>query len=394
MSKKKQSPHVPGQYYGYSLQCTRLVHLLLGATPGATVSLEVLEDVAHHGKDGDVLVQTKSGLESNPVADRSVELWKTIRNWIDGCNSGDIDPSKTSFQIYVAKPRRGGLCVRFSESKTDADAVAAIDVALASFYGKSTRSKKADSIPQPLREQLDVVFSEANRDVLKQIVQRFTLSSGSGHAYEDLVAEMKKALIDEDVAEDVLLRGLGWVKATVDVCIEKGLPAVLSVDEFRRELTSFRNKLKSRPYLPSFAGAPPTEQDITANRLCMYVQQLQLVDSPEEEIFKAISDFLSAKANIVQYAERGYVNRESLLEFESALKTLWDNLRKLLELDTNLSDERLRGRKLALQCLAERRRLEGIEVPDDFTPGCFHMLADKPDIGWHPRYAALLRGER
>jgi hypothetical protein len=107
-------------------------------------------------------------------------------------------------------------------------------------------------------------------------------------------------------------------------------------------------------------------------------------------VFKAISDFLSAKTNIVLYAQRGYVNNESLKEFEAALRNLWDNQRKLLDLDKD-PDEKKRGRRLALQCLGARRKLEGIKVPDDFTPGCFHMLADKPEIGWHPRYETLLK---
>jgi hypothetical protein len=174
----------------------------------------------------------------------------------------------------------------------------------------------------------------------------------------------------------------------VDGAIECGAPPIIKVDDFRRELNTFRNKLKSRAYLPSFAGAP-TPEEISENRLSVYVRQLNLINWTEEQVFKAISDFLSAKANIVAYAERGYVDRKSFGEFEAALLVSWNNLRRLLDLDEE-PDELKRGRRLALRCLAERRRLEGIEVPDDFTPGCFHMLADKPEIGWHPRYTDLL----
>jgi hypothetical protein len=34
--------------------------------------------------------------------------------------------------------------------------------------------------------------------------------------------------------------------------------------------------------------------------------------------------------------------------------------------------------------------LQGLEVPHRFTPGCFHNLADIPEIGWHPKYKQLL----
>jgi hypothetical protein len=354
------------------------------------VSLEVLEDVAREDADGEVLaVQTKSGLDSNPVSDRAVGLWKTLANWIDAAESGELSPAKTQFEIHVAKKRRGGICARFSEAVAECDVAEAIQHASKTLFGKSGRPRKAADISEELKPYLEKVFDAAHQETLSAIVLRFTLTAGSGHAYEDLLSELKQALIDEDVAEDVLLRGLGWVKVAVDNAIERGAPATVTVDEFRQEILTFRNKLKARPYLPSFAGAPPTPEQVSENRLSAYVCQLNLIDWDEEQTFKAISDFLNAKTNIVQYAKRGYVNRESLREFETGLRVLWDNLRHLQDLDEE-RDEVRRGRRLALKCLAERRRLEGIEVPDDFTPGCFHMLADKIEVGWHPRYAALL----
>jgi hypothetical protein len=366
-----------------------LVHLLISAMPGSVVSLEVLEDVAREDPDGEVLaVQTKSGLDSNPVADRAVGLWKTFANWIDAVRGGELIPANTRFEIYVAKMRRGGICRRFSDASCETHVDDAFQFACDTLFGKSARSKKMDAIAQEIRPHVEKVFDPANRTILKSIILCFTLTSGSGHAYDDLLAEFKRLLIDEDIAEDVLLRGLGWTKAVVDGAIECGAPPIIKVDDFRRELNTFRNKLKSRAYLPSFAGAP-TPEEISENRLSVYVRQLNLINWTEEQVFKAISDFLSAKANIVAYAERGYVDRKSFGEFEAALLVSWNNLRRLLDLDEE-PDELKRGRRLALRCLAERRRLEGIEVPDDFTPGCFHMLADKPEIGWHPRYTDLL----
>ena len=107
----------------------------------------MIEDVAVEAPSGDVLAtRLKSGLGINPIADRSPELWKTFRNWIEAIKSGG---------------RRA-------------------------IY----------------------------------------LTTGSGHAYEDLLSQFKQALIDEDVAEDVLLRGLGWVKTRIDTCIERGIPVL------------------------------------------------------------------------------------------------------------------------------------------------------------------------
>jgi len=72
------SQHVPNQYYGYSLQCTHCVSLLLDAVAGSYVSVEVMDDVAVEDPEGEVeAVQVKSALKTNPISNRSIELWKT-----------------------------------------------------------------------------------------------------------------------------------------------------------------------------------------------------------------------------------------------------------------------------------------------------------------------------
>lgn len=85
----------------------------------------------------------------------------------------------------------------------------------------------------------------------------------------------------------------------------------------------------------------------------------------------------------------GLIHPSSVPELEKSLKELWSNLREQLEIEAEPNLIK-RGKLLALRCLRERRRIEGLEVPDDFIPGCFHILADVPEIGWHPQYEKLL----
>src|SRR5689334_17015377 len=90
-SSRSGSPHVPEQYRGFALQPTRMASLLIEADPGSKVSLELFEDVGVESADGEKLaVQTKSTRVSNPVADRSSELWKTFSNWAATAQNGSI----------------------------------------------------------------------------------------------------------------------------------------------------------------------------------------------------------------------------------------------------------------------------------------------------------------
>src|SRR5687767_10932510 len=95
-TRKPRSAQVPAQFLGYSLQTTRAAIRALQAEPGAFVSVEVLDDVAVTRSDGGTTAeQSKSATASNPIADRSVELWKTFSNWVRAAESGALDPMRT-----------------------------------------------------------------------------------------------------------------------------------------------------------------------------------------------------------------------------------------------------------------------------------------------------------
>lgn len=96
----RRKTEVPGQALGYSLQFTRLTHMLLQAPEGSVCSLELLDDVAQEDGIGGVkLVQSKSALTANPVADRAKSLWKTLSNWVELIASPGFDVNKAIFEL-------------------------------------------------------------------------------------------------------------------------------------------------------------------------------------------------------------------------------------------------------------------------------------------------------
>src|SRR5690349_918005 len=101
--------------------------MLLDAPAGSCVTLEVFEDVGLETYDGQKTAsQVKTGLVKNPLADKSPELWKTLANWCDAVEHGQLDPAKTVFEIYVAKPQKGKIATQFHEAKSTDDARTAI----------------------------------------------------------------------------------------------------------------------------------------------------------------------------------------------------------------------------------------------------------------------------
>ena len=67
------------------------------------------------GDSGLLVEQDKSGLAHNPVADKSLDLWKTLRNWLEGLRNGQI-PAGTKFVLYVAQSHTGSVVERLHNS--------------------------------------------------------------------------------------------------------------------------------------------------------------------------------------------------------------------------------------------------------------------------------------
>ena len=100
-AKMARPTSAPGTVRGILLQVTRFLYYLLTVGQNDVVSLELFEDVGVEQQGGSrIAEQDKSYLSANPLADRSIEFWKTFRNWVDAAAAGELAPDQTSFVLY------------------------------------------------------------------------------------------------------------------------------------------------------------------------------------------------------------------------------------------------------------------------------------------------------
>lgn len=120
-----------------------------------------------------------------------------------------------------------------------------------------------------------------------------------------------------------------------------------------------------------------------------YVRQLEIINCDDDDKMRAVTDFLRASFDRTQWGIKGWVNDSSFEEFEQGLTRTWKNLKRQTEIELSGRTSIERGMSLYTKCSLHRANLEGLEVPDHFTPGSFHALADKEDVWWHPDYLNL-----
>lgn len=235
---------------------------------------------------------------------------------------------------------------------------------------------------------------EADESLVIPIIRNFRLTcSASGSPIDDFVKLIANDPVPMRYVPYIVSNLLGWVKVQVDQKIEKELPAFVLKDDFHREYIAFRQKIDRDMILTCFAPQP-TDDQMQEKLHDTFVQQLDLIEEGYDEKLEAISDLLMAGCDRVKWSESGEVHESSFDELDESLHRTWRNLKKINDLTHAAKPAVEQGKLLYYECKKYRATVQQMTVTADyFTPGCFHLLADVPQIGWHPQYAALLPGK-
>jgi hypothetical protein len=330
--KRKRSANVPGQFYGYSIQITRVVAHFLRAQQGQSVSIEHLDDVATHTNEGDLIEQDKSGLAHNPVSDRSADLWKTLANWVRAIRGGALKDD-TRFLLYVAQNHHGAIIDRIHAVTNKADADALVVALRGKFWGKAPKYAAKAKFPEGLAEHVNEVLS-ARDEVLALLFTKLTLENGSGAPNDDLAALPGMAAISQEKKDDVLKHLLGWAKKTIDKRIEQSSAPVITWNEFHKALVAAAKKLDRSENVLVPTPAEISQPEVSRHlRERTYVRQLEAVKCDDDGLVRAVNDFLRSAVDRTTWSERGDVLEGSFSEFEDGLERAWQSQKTRVEIE-------------------------------------------------------------
>lgn len=390
-SKPRKKPQAPGQFLGFSLQENRFLSRLLEAKTGYTVSLEVFGDVGVESKEGSLTTEEAKSLtdDGNPISDRAIGLWKTLSNWIEAVECGDLELENTIFEIYISKPKTGNIVESFSNARSFEEAKHSFLEARKILWGEEPDFKLRSRVSTSIEQYVSKVFN-TNDEIICKIIRNFYFNCGSGCALEDLKELMKNKAVPFEIIDKALAYSQGWIKSKITPLLEGKKPAIVVVDDYILELTKFVRKYDRRTILANFANEPGEEQIDREIKLRTYVRQLEIIDCEYDEKITAVRDFLQASVNRTEWSVRGLVMKSSFDEFEENLIRTWGNHRKITEIELSGRDDINKGKYLCARCLLHNARVEGLEIPNHFVPGSFHALAENKIIGWHPNYKKKL----
>lgn len=379
------STDAPGQFLGYTLQIPRALFHLLNGYEGDVVCVEINGDVLKESEDGDVLSEEdKSSINSNPLTNKSTDLWKTFFNWITAINSGALDVEKTKFLLYTNKSGRSGIVNSFDGAKNKSDALDVIS--------------KAKDILKDIDEKHDIwkfydFVINKNESILEEVIQKFELQIGDGAGYGEVESELARLMVPANKIQYMCDSLSGWVLKEISEKIANKKLSMIKREDFSSRFIVLFDAVRSSELIDFTLHDEVKEGDVEQQVRVKprYLLQLEALGSSGDDMVEAVSDFLRAKVNREKWIENDIIDEDSAADFQNKLILFWGNKQKRIEITEKSLSEEERGQLLLLDCQSHQVTIRNMSPPAFTISGTYHALADDPVLGWHPNWKKLFK---
>jgi hypothetical protein len=234
-----------------------------------------------------------------------------------------------------------------------------------------------------------------NLVILKNIIPQFELvaDNKADAVYNEIRGEIKGKYIPENQIEYLLNALTGWLQKLINQKIASREDAIISFEEFDKQFQVLFTRIRTKQELIDYANSKvpaKTELSQKVKERPLYVRQLEIIKSGQDEILEAVTDFFRADSNRLDWIEKGIIDEKAMTDFENHLCSFHANYQKKLMLTESSRPEEDRGRLLLIECQQRQEKIANMNPPDRTVQGSYHVLADEPRLGWHPRWQDML----
>ena len=358
-----------------------LMHLLYEENPSTQISIEKFDDITLETETGNPLeiIQTKCHTErKGDLTDRSTDLWRTIKVWIDSVSKDSTLLENTKFIIITtASIPDNSAANRISSAQFD-EAYEILKT-VAEEHGNRAHKEYYDAFLEHDESELRTLLSKVKiisgslniQDLLNAIKNRIRITCRSNHI--DLITE----------------RIEGW-------WIQEVIKALVSDDLVIMSQRQLYDKVYviSREYdddnLPTDCwNLDPKKEAELEPRERIFLEQLRLLQSGSRTLNLAINDYFRASTQRSIWLRQGLVYANDLDIYEEKLIDAWEHAFAAMEdylSDYGIpdDDEKIKAgkalyRKVSDNDLRIRNKCDAPFV----MRGTYHILANDLKVGWH-----------
>lgn len=373
--------------YAYQVRCA-LVQSLEHARNGEDfeVGIETLDDVTFTATGGEPLelLQTKHHLGAkSALTDAAVDLWKTLRIWIEGRESGVIPTTAKLYLITTASASTGSAAAKLRADLNDRNLNAAVDALNATALTSGNEQNKLAYLAYSKLSQVER---------LSLLGQAYVIDAAPN--ISDLEDELRRQVrwLAPKEHEDAFLQRLeGWWFRRVLKQLTKAAPLIESreIDLYMEDLRE-QFKREALPIDDDILGIELNEALQESCRDRLFVKQIELVTSNAKRIGFAIRDYFRAYEQRARWLRQDIVLGLELDKYERRLIEEWElvyeNMRDELGDTTTEDVMRTAGQSLLRWAETNLLPIRPSVTAEFVSRGSLHMLADMGSVGWHPRF--------
>ncbi len=377
-----------GSLAGYLYQCRLALLLGLQAVkkrPNGQVSIEKFDDIAFDSDDhADCLIQAKHHISAKELTDSSVDVWKTLRIWIEDFRLGAITNADTRRILITTAVAPGGSAISKLRPESGAshreEALRALRVIAKSSTNQTTKVGR------------DVFLSLTDEEagLLLQSIQLLDAAPNLPDVLDDIEGELRILAPNHSDRVAEMLEGW-WLKVIAKRLVGEEKTQIPLQDILRkaneiggmfgpdRLPISALHELGDKTYVPSDEAE-------------MYVKQMRLVQLSDKTIRRGVSDFYRAmKQRSIWARERLLLDGEAA-KYDERLQDQWE---RRFEAECSLAADADDNSKLkagrGVYHWANQQEVGFRNVVEGWiTAGSFQSLSDRLKVGWHPHFTKYL----
>ncbi|WP_299083938.1 ABC-three component system protein [uncultured Paraglaciecola sp.] len=349
------------------------------------VSIETIDDIAFE-KSGtpEELLQTKYHSNPGNITDKSPDIWKTIRVWIEAYKNKHLDFGKASLFLVTTEQIVADTLADFLSNSKDRDIGKAHKLMCTIVEDNpSQKNKHAFKLFSSLSETeqknlCEAIFVLDKSETLVEI-EKHLENNLRGYANSAQLKTFLNRLEGKwfSIAISALETGDGRVNLGQVVNI---------IDDLREQFLSIN--------LPDDYSTAEVDVASLIQQSHNFIEQMKMFGAGERLIKKAVLDFFRASEQKSRWASDGLLNPGELVNYLRKLKEEWEFNIGLVETEITIEDE-ISKKKLALEVFKKCQNEGTIPIRPHFSEsylarGSYHHLADELVIGWHPDFEQLL----
>lgn len=373
---------------GYMFQC-RLALLfglqMLKKKPNGQISIEKFDDVAFDTDDvADCLIQAKHHITPKSLSDVSVDLWKTMRIWIEQFKQGTITASDVRYNLITTATASSGSAMELLRPGAGADAVTE---ACKLLRQAAKSSKKKDSLPGRMAF-LELTVEEAN--TLLARINVLDCHPNLIDVMDEIEGEL--ILLSPDHVSTVAEYLEGWWLGVVGKCLLTEGNASIPVQHIIVKASEIGNLFKQDGLPVDDPSALGAKEYTVDDESAVFVKQMRAVRLNEKAIHRGVQDFYRAAAQRSKWARENLLLDGEASKYDAGLRDRFERKFDADVEDASQQDDESASKFGRQMChWASQQEVQFRNVVETWiTAGSFHSLSDRLEIGWHPDYLRLL----